>query len=76
MYTKLYWLHQHDNKAAEGASIVIHCRMGIGRSSIIAGAVLLQQGRKADDILQHISKTRGVRVPDTDEQVKWLKQRQ
>ena len=60
----------------KGISIVIHCRMGIGRSSIIAGAVLLQKSGKADDILQHISKIRGVKVPDTDDQAKWLKQRQ
>jgi len=59
-------------KLDEGISTVIHCRMGIGRSSIIAAAVILKEGGKADDIIQHISKIRGVSVPDTNEQVKWL----
>lgn len=57
----------------EGESIVIHCRMGIGRSSIIAGAVLLAVGYKADELLVHISKVRGLNVPDTEEQVNWLR---
>jgi len=62
--------------AKEGNNIVIHCRMGIGRSSIIAGAILLQAGLKAEAIIAHISKVRGLRVPDTDEQIKWLKARE
>lgn len=56
----------------EGASIVIHCRMGIGRSTIIAGAVLVSRGYKANAVLKHISEVRGLKVPDTDEQVSWL----
>jgi protein-tyrosine phosphatase len=53
-------------------SVVIHCRMGIGRSSTIAGCVLLRTGYKPNDIFAHISKMRGLRVPDTEEQAKWL----
>lgn len=60
----------------EGKSVVIHCRMGIGRSSIIAGAVLLKSGGKASDILKQISQVRGVSVPDTEEQAIWLKNRE
>ncbi|WP_343668413.1 hypothetical protein [Chitinophaga sp.] len=52
----------------EGANTVIHCRMGIGRSSIMAGAVLISKGYKADGILEHISNVRGLNVPDTEEQ--------
>lgn len=62
-------LAQQFNKEA---TIVIHCRMGIGRSSIIAGCVLLQLGYAARDLIQHISKARGLTVPDTEEQRKWL----
>lgn len=54
-------------------SAVIHCRMGIGRSSIIAGAVLLDSRRIAEDVLEFITRSRGLTVPDTDEQVHWLK---
>lgn len=61
-------------KLAEGQSIVIHCRMGIGRSSIIAGKVLLEMGYKKNELIPHISKARGLSVPDTEEQIRWLLQ--
>ena len=54
-------------------NIVIHCRMGIGRSAIIAGGILLHCGYRFDEIIPHISKMRGLAVPDTEEQAKWLK---
>lgn len=60
-------------KINQGNSVVIHCRMGIGRSSIIAGCVLLKTGYKPNEVLTHISKIRGLKVPDTEEQEKWLK---
>ncbi|RAI99851.1 dual specificity protein phosphatase-like protein [Chitinophaga skermanii] len=59
----------------DGANIVIHCRMGIGRSSIIAGAVLTIEGYNADEILERIGKVRGLSVPDTEAQVVWLRNR-
>lgn len=55
-----------------GKSVVIHCRMGIGRSSVIAGCILLQTGYKPGDIFAHIGKIRGLKVPDTEEQAKWV----
>ncbi|MBL0743948.1 phosphatase domain-containing putative toxin [Chryseolinea lacunae] len=58
-----------------GQSIVIHCRMGIGRSSIIAGAVMLKTMQNPKNILFHISNIRGLSVPDTAEQTKWLENR-
>lgn len=56
----------------EGRAIAIHCRMGIGRSSIIAAAVLGVLGAKADEALQRISAARGLAVPDTEEQRRWV----
>lgn len=63
-------------KTKTGNSVVIHCRMGIGRSSIIAGCILLKAGFKTDQILQKITAARGLKVPDTDQQVQWLKSRE
>ncbi|MGD1893778.1 MAG: hypothetical protein ACFB15_24690 [Cyclobacteriaceae bacterium] len=60
----------------EGKTVVIHCRMGIGRSTIIAGAVLLQFGMSAEQILSRISEVRKIQVPDTNEQVQWLHQQE
>lgn len=60
---------------SEGHSIAIHCRMGIGRSSIIAAAILLQKGNEVKDVIELISKARGLTVPDTEEQLNWLRAR-
>jgi protein-tyrosine phosphatase len=49
--------------------------MGIGRSSIIAAAVLLKYKQNADKIIENISTIRGLKVPDTDKQLSWLKSR-
>ena len=63
-------------KLNAGLSIVIHCRMGIGRSSIIAAAVLMTYRLKPNDIIKNISIVRGLKVPDTDKQIEWLKARE
>jgi len=63
-------------KINEGDSIVVHCRMGIGRSSIIATAVLLKYNMNVTEIIENISSIRGLKVPDTDEQIAWLKSRE
>jgi len=55
-----------------GKHVAIHCRAGIGRTGIIAGAVLLKTGKTAKEAFALISDARGVRVPDTEEQEKWL----
>lgn len=64
------------SKLQNGSSVVVHCRMGIGRSSIIAASVLLRAGLKADNVIDNISRIRGLKVPDTDRQLQWLKARQ
>jgi hypothetical protein len=50
--------------------------MGIGRSSIVAACVFLHAGLKADNIIDKMSKVRGLKVPDTDKQLQLLKARQ
>jgi protein-tyrosine phosphatase len=56
----------------DGVAIAVHCRAGIGRSSITAGAFLLRSGVPADKIFPMISRARGLSVPDTQSQIDWF----
>jgi protein-tyrosine phosphatase len=53
-------------------SIVIHCRAGIGRSSLIAACVLVKMGLSPDAAFRAIEQSRGCPVPDTLEQRQWV----
>jgi protein-tyrosine phosphatase len=57
---------------SEGKAVAIHCRAGIGRSSLIAACVLACVGCESDAAFAMIGKARGVKVPDTDEQRQWV----
>ena len=57
----------------DGINTVIHCRAGIGRTGILAAAVLLHSGYTPQQAFDLISRKRGVTVPDTDEQENWIK---
>jgi len=55
-----------------GRSIAVHCRMGIGRSSLIAASVLGLLGTESDAAFAMIATARGMTVPDTPEQRDWV----
>lgn len=59
---------------AAGRSVAIHCRAGIGRSSLLAATVLTLEGLAADDAWRDISEARGYPVPDTEAQRRFLDQ--
>ena len=54
------------------SNVVAHCRQGIGRSSMIVAATLVTGGMDLIDALKTIKKSRGLDVPETDEQRRWL----
>jgi len=56
----------------DGKTVVIHCRAGIGPSSIVAGAVLTLEDATPTAALEMIAAARGCHVPDTAEQVAWV----
>ncbi len=60
------------NRIKEDETVVIHCRMGIGRASILTAAVMIRLGYEGKGIFEIISKYRGVQVPDTEEQKNWI----
>jgi protein-tyrosine phosphatase len=55
-----------------GLSVAVHCRAGIGRSSLTAAAILLRLGVAAANAFPMISTARGLSVPDTQQQVEWF----
>ena len=60
------------HSSAGGRRITIHCRAGIGRSSLVAAAVLLHCGHTPEEAFSQISRVRGLPVPDTVQQADWL----
>jgi protein-tyrosine phosphatase len=63
---------QLEERLAGGEFIVVHCRAGIGRSSLIAAAVLVREGLSPGEAWERISAARGLSVPDTEVQRAWL----
>jgi protein-tyrosine phosphatase len=60
------------SKLEDGKSVAVHCRAGIGRSSMLCACLLSIQGLSADSAFQRIRTARGCDVPDTPEQRKWV----
>ena len=57
----------------DGKNVAIHCRGGIGRSSVIAACVMMLSGMTAEEALLKIENKRGCLIPDTMEQREWVK---
>jgi len=62
-----------DETLTAGKRVVIHCRQGIGRAALIAAALLVSSGVDPETAFHQISAARGVAVPETPEQRKWVK---
>jgi protein-tyrosine phosphatase len=66
--------HEIHSTCDSGERIVAHCRAGIGRSALFAASVMVLAGFQIDQAFRTISEARGVEVPDTPEQVQWLRE--
>ncbi|MFD4537045.1 protein-tyrosine phosphatase family protein [Kitasatospora sp. NPDC058397] len=64
-------LHRLTEQLRDGAHVVTHCRAGIGRSSLLAAALLILNGVDPGTAWNHIERARGLAVPDTAEQREW-----
>jgi protein-tyrosine phosphatase len=56
----------------KGKAVAVHCRAGIGRSSMIVASALINIGLSTESAFRSIEESRGSPVPDTDEQRRWV----
>ncbi len=59
----------------QGDQVVVHCRMGTGRSALLAAALLIRQGMGTHEAFDVLGKSRRLSVPDTEEQIAWIAER-
>ena len=59
-------------RLSHGNRVGIHCRQGIGRSSLVAACVLMTAGKSSDKAFEQIGTARRAKVPDTVEQKDWV----
>ena len=57
-----------------GVNTLLHCRGGVGRSGLLAAAVLLHNGMDPLQACERVTRMRGLRVPETTEQGTWLRE--
>jgi len=60
------------DELSRGNKVGIHCRQGIGRSSVVAACVLVSAGESAESAFYMVATARRAPVPDTAEQKKWV----
>lgn len=57
-----------------GHDVVVHCRQGIGRSSLLASSLLAASGTEPQQAFHTIEEARGRPVPDTAAQREWVEE--
>ena len=65
-------IHELSHLLLSGKSIGIHCRQGIGRSSLLAACLLSYFNVSVDEAFRQIRAARRTSVPDTAEQRQWV----
>jgi protein-tyrosine phosphatase len=56
---------------AAGQPVFVHCRAGIGRSGLVAAAILVHLGLPFESAFATLSAARRLQVPDTQSQIDW-----
>ena len=57
---------------ARGHRVAAHCFAGIGRSPLFVASVIVRHGIDPDTAWQSLIAARGIRLPDTTEQKRWV----
>ena len=66
-------VHRLARLARDGSNIAVHCRQSVGRSGLLAVSIVVALGTALEPAIERVSDARGVRVPETDEQRRWLR---
>lgn len=61
------------NSLLAGKNIGIHCRQSIGRAPLLAAILMTLFGIEPNEAFRQLSIIRGVKVPETAEQMDWVK---
>jgi protein-tyrosine phosphatase len=61
-----------EGELAHGKNVAVHCRQGIGRSSMLIACTLVLGGIEPVEAFARIQSARGFSVPDTPEQRDWV----
>jgi protein-tyrosine phosphatase len=57
---------------ARAQAVMLHCRGGVGRSSLLAACILVVSGHATERAFEMIAAARGVGVPETPAQRDWV----
>jgi protein-tyrosine phosphatase len=66
------FLETLDKELKSGRNVALHCYMGIGRSGLVAACLLITKGLDAKAAVKLLSAARGVPIPQTAEQRRWI----
>lgn len=72
MASALEFLEKLRSELGAGKNVAVHCRQGIGRSGLVAASLLSLSGIDPETAFQRVSAARGLPVPETPEQKKWV----
>lgn len=61
-----------DADLTTGKNVVVHCRQGIGRTGLVAACLLVAKGLTSERAVKTLSAARGIEVPETAEQRRWI----
>ncbi len=65
-------LDELNGELEAGRNIALHCRQGIGRTGLVAACLLIGKGAEPEEAVDWLSAARGVSIPETVEQRRWL----
>ncbi len=65
-------LRELSDELTAGRHVAVHCWGGVGRSSMVAAALLVIRGSTPEAAWHRVAYARGVPVPETDAQRDWV----